>query len=225
MTRAMTVRWRVLQIADSGFPIGGFAHSSGLEAALHVGEVATADRLDGYLRAHLLNVGNGSLPFVAAAYDGPGDVWALDALLDAQLTNHVANRASRTQGRALLSTCARVFDEPLIAALAIRAASRDVAAHLAPVFGAALAALSVARHDALALHMLLALRGVASAAVRLGVVGPHEAQRLQSRHAATLDALIAECAEIGPGEAAMAAPLLEIYGAMHDQLYARLFQS
>jgi urease accessory protein len=221
----MTACWRVLQIADSGFPIGGFAHSSGFEAAFHFGEVGTAARLDDYLRAHLLNVANASLPFVAAAYDGTGDVWALDALLDAQLTNHVANRASRTQGRALLSTCARVFDEPPIAALAIRAASRDVAAHLAPVFGAVLAALSVARHDALALHMLLALRGVASAAVRLGVVGPHEAQRLQSRHAATLDALIAECAEIGPGEAAMAAPLLEIYGAMHDQLYARLFQS
>jgi urease accessory protein len=217
--------WRLLQIADSGFPIGGFAHSSGLEAALHVGEAGTADRLDDYLRAHLLNVGNASLPFVAAAHDEPRDVWALDALLDVQLTNHVANRASRTQGRALLATCARVFDEPLIAALATRARSREVPAHLAPMFGAALAALSVARHDALALHLLLALRGVASAAVRLGAVGPHEAQRLQSRHAPTIDAVIAECAGLRPDEAASAAPLHDIFGAMHDQLCARLFQS
>jgi urease accessory protein len=221
----MATRWQVLQIADSGFPTGGFAHSAGLEAALQLGEARTACGLDAYVRAHLWNVGSASLPFVAAAHDDPAAAWSLDGRLDAQLTNHVANRASRTQGRAFLATCSRVFDEGLVAVLADRAASRDVPAHLAPMFGAALAALSVARHDALALHLLLALRGVASAAVRLGVVGPHEAQRLQSRHAATIDAVIAECAGLRPDEAASAAPLLDIFGAMHDQLCARLFQS
>jgi urease accessory protein len=232
------VRWRFLQIADSAFPTGGFAHSSGLEAAIHHGRAKTVDGLDDYAREHLWNVGHASLPFVGAAFETPGDVWALDARIDATLTSHVANRASRTQGRTFLATCARIFDEPAVLALAARsrssrspssaageAACAKVAAHLAPVFGASLASLGATKDEALGLHLYMALRGVTSAAVRLGVVGPHEAQRLQQRHARTLDDVLAECAGLRPDDAALVCPLLEIMGATHDRLYARLFQS
>ena len=218
-------RWRILQIADSAFPTGGFAHSAGLEAAVNAGEARSPERLESWLEAHLWNVGTSSLPFVASAYDRPSTVWEVDARVDAQMTNHVANRASRTQGRAFAATCARVFDEADIAALARTTASRNVAAHLAPVFGATLAALGVERRDALGLHLLFALRGITSAAIRLGLVGPHEAQRMQRRHAETLDAVLAACSHLGPEEAASAAPLVDLYGSTHDRLDARLFQS
>jgi urease accessory protein len=221
----MSARWRLLQIADTGFPIGSFAHSAGLEAAFHIGQANTTAGLDAYIRAHLWNVGSSSLPFVAAAHDDPEAVWALDARMDAQMINHVANRASRTQGRTFLATCAQVFEEPAIEDLATRAASREVPAHLAPAFGAVLRALGIDRADTLALHVLLALRGVASAAVRLGIVGPHESHRLQRRHGQTLDAVLLECSGRGPEDAACVAPLLDVFGPRHDQLYARLFQS
>ncbi len=221
----MLTRWQLLQIADSAFPAGGFAHSSGLEAAMHHGRARTAEGLDAYVREHLWNVGWASLPFVTAAFDAPGSVWALDAWADAAITNHVQNRASRTQGRTFLATCAQIFDEPPVLALAARARAREVSAHLAPVFGATLAALGASRDEAQALHLYIALRGVASAAVRLGVVGPHEAQRLQRSHGRTLDAVLGACANLGPDEAATAFPLLDVMGATHDRLYARLFQS
>jgi urease accessory protein len=219
------IPWRLLQIADSSFPTGGFAHSAGLEAAIHLGEARTSEKLDEYVRAHLWNVGNASLPFVAGAYDRPHQVWAMDARVDAFLTNHVANRASRTQGRAFVATCARVFEEPRLALLAARTRTREVTAHFAPLFGASLAALGLGRLETLTLHMYLALRGMASAAVRLGIVGPHEAQRLQQRHTATLEAVLSQCAFLLPEDAATTAPLIDVLGATHDQLDARLFQS
>jgi urease accessory protein len=223
------VPWRFLQIADSAFPTGGFAHSSGLEAAIHHGRGKTLADLDAFVREHLWNVGHAAMPFVAAAFERPAEVWAIDARADAMLTSHVANRASRTQGRTFLATCARIFDEPAVSALAARARSRApgerVAAHLAPVFGAALAALGATRSETSSLHLYAALRGVSSAAVRLGLVGPHEAQRLQQRHAATLDEVLGACAGVPAGDAAVVCPLLEIMGATHDRLYARLFQS
>jgi urease accessory protein len=219
------VHWQLLQIADSAFPTGGFAHSSGLEAAMHHGRARTAEGLDAYIGEHLWNVGSASLPFVTAAFDAPGEVDALDAWTDATVTSHVANRASRTQGRTFLSTCAQIFDEPFVLDLASRARSRKVPAHLAPVFGASLAALGASRAETQALHLYIALRGVTSAAVRLGVVGPHEAQRLQRGHGGTLDAVLAECADLAPADAATAFPVLDIMGATHDRLYARLFQS
>lgn len=218
-------RWRLLQIADSAFPTGGFAHSGGLEGAFVGGAVRTAESLDLFVRVHAWSVGHSALPFVSSAHAAPEQVWDLDALVDAQLTSHVANRASRTQGRAFLATSASVFDATEIRRLAKRAGSRDVSVHLAPVYGAALAALGVARRDALALYLLLAMRGAASAAVRLGIVGPHEAQRIQSRHGATLDAILAECEGVRPEGAATTSPVFDLYGATHDRLYARLFQS
>jgi urease accessory protein len=221
----MLVRWQLLQIADSAFPTGGFAHSGGLEAAVQHGRARTSADLGAYVGEHLWNVGRASLPFVTAAFDGPGEVWALDAWSDAAITSHVANRASRTQGRTFLATCARIFDEPPVTAMAARARARQVPAHLGPVFGATLAALGAARREAQALFLYVAVRGVTSAAVRLGLVGPHEAQRLQRGHGPTLDAVLAACAGLAPGDAATASPLLDIMGATHDRLYARLFQS
>jgi urease accessory protein len=218
-------RWRLLQIADSSFPTGGFAHSAGLEAAVHLGEVRGAKALDVYVEAHLWNTGTTSVPFVAAAHDTPVDVWSLCDSMDATLTNHVTNRASRVQGRAFLATCAEVFTVLTVADLASRARSRDARPHLAPVFGATLRAIDVGRTDAIALYLHAALRGVASAAVRLGIVGPLEAQRAQTHHGATLDAVLAACAELRPEQAACVAPLHDVYGATHDRLYARLFQS
>lgn len=229
MTPAFSTRssplWRILQIADSGFPTGGFAHSAGLEAAIHLGEAATPAALDAYVRAHLWNAGHASMPFVAAAHDRPAEAEALCAWNDAMLTSHVANRASRTQARAFLGTCAQVFAEPAVAVLADRVRRRELSAHLAPVFGAVLRAVGVSRQDTLALHLHLALRGITSAAVRLGVAGPLEAQRLQVRHGGTLDAVLAECSALRVEQAASVAPLHDIFGATHDMLYARLFQS
>jgi urease accessory protein len=218
-------RWLVLQLADAAFPTGGFAHSAGLEAAAQLGETRGAQGLDRFARAYLWNVGNASLPFVAAAHDEPAALADLDALVDAMLIGHVANRASRTQGRAFVATCAQVFDSPAIAAHEERARAREGPSHLAPVFGSTLAALGVQRRETLVLYLHIALRGIASAAVRLAVIGPHEAQRLQLRHGPTMDAVLESCQELQPHDAATVAPVVDVVGQTHDTLYARLFQS
>lgn len=221
-----TTRWRVLQIADSGFPVGGFAHSAGLEAMVHHGWPATIEQFDAYTEACLWNVGCSSLPFVAAAYDAPAEIAAIDARLDAFVSNHVANRASRTQGRAFISTCARAFDVPEVRRLAEAArAGGGIRAHHAPLFGAAMALLGVDRRDAGELHLHCALRGLLSAAVRLSVVGPHEAARMHDRRAATLEAVLAEGMALPMQQAASAVPLLDVVWPAHDGLYTRLFQS
>jgi urease accessory protein len=219
------IRWRVLQIADSAFPAGGFAHSAGLEAAVHHGEARTAERLEAFVAAHLWNAGHAGLPFVAAAHGAPRAVWELDAEQDALLTNHVANRASRTQGRAFIATCERVFDEAALSPLALAARARHAPSHIAPLFGAALGVLGIDRDETLGIFMHLSLRGVVSAAVRLGVVGPLEAQRLSARLAPTLDGVLAACSTLHPDSAASTAPVADIYPPTHDRLYARLFQS
>ena len=108
------------QVVDSAFPTGGFAHSLGLEAAWQAGEVPDRDALVRFVRSALLQVGYGVLPLVTAAFRDPSRLDELDALTEAFLTNPVANRASRTQGRALVATAARVWPSSEMAALAAR---------------------------------------------------------------------------------------------------------
>ncbi len=216
--------WKVLQLADSGFPTGGFAHSGGLEAAVQQGEVRGREGLESFVRDLLWQAGHGALPVLSAAHREPGTLGALDARVEAFLTNHVANRASRTQGRALLDTCARIFPGP-VGPLRQRAREAGLRYHHAPLFGAVLSALDIGLAEAQPLFLSLTLRGALSAAVRMGLVGTHESHQLQHQCAPLLDAVLEACAGLDVEALAQTSPLMDLLSATHDRLYSRLFLS
>src|SRR4029434_10204435 len=99
--------WLLWQLADSAFPTGGFAHSGGLEAAWQHGEVRNRGELRGWLETSLQQIARASVPFVNAAHSEPERLEELDQICDAFTSNHVANRASRLQGRAFLAAVDR----------------------------------------------------------------------------------------------------------------------
>jgi urease accessory protein len=217
--------WIALQLADSSFPTGGFAHSCGLEAALQAGAIDSPGALAYFLDDALWQAGHLTLPYVAAAHDDPAEFVALDDAHDAAVRSPVVNRASRSQGRAHLDACIRGFGGGGLRGLRDAARAADSPRHLAPVLGASLAILGVTRDDALQLHLHATARGVVSAAVRLGIAGPGEAQRVQALSAPTQRAVLAGCAELEPAAQCQTAPLLDLLGAGHDRLYSRLFTS
>ncbi len=212
--------WRLLQIVDGAFPSGGFAHSHGLEVTLHLRGVA---QIETFVDEALWQAGRASLPFVRSACEGHGETACLqdlDELFDATCTSHVANRASRAQGRAFASTCARVFDLPSIGRHSTRGP-----AHHAPVFGAVFGALGQDALDAQIAYLHATARGVLSAGVRLGLLGPIEAQQVLAEKSDRLGRILASCMHIAPDDAAQTSPLVDLFGALHDRLDGRLFQS
>lgn len=214
-----------LQLADSAFPSGGFAHSAGLEAAMQMGEVRSEADVARFVHDALWQAGHGSLPFAADGWRHPDAVPEIDAACDAFLLGAVANRASRVQGRAFVSACDRSFRESALVALHDDVRSRRIAGHHAPLFGAAARALGISLDDVATLWLHGVARGVISAAVRLGLLGPHEAQRLQ-RSTAPLRARIAgECRDLDRDAVAQTSPWIDLLGSQHDHLYSRLFQS
>jgi urease accessory protein len=212
--------WLLLQLVDGAFPSGGFAHSAGLEPSLHLRGIGD---LEPFVDEVLWQSARSALPFVRSACEAPAELPALDALFDATSTSHVANRASRAQGRALAGAARRVFERPDVLRIADHVQTGP--AHHAPVFGAIFGTLGISAGETQIAWLHGVMRGVLSAAVRLGVVGPLEAQQIHATRKGALDQMIASCTHLSADEASSTAPLLELFGALHDRLDGRLFQS
>jgi urease accessory protein len=147
------------------------------------------------------------------------------ASLASFLRNPVANRASRVQGRAWLGTIERSFPRADVRSFCGAARARLIARHYAPLAGAALHTLGVDRQTAARLFLFGVCRGTLSAAVRLGIVGTTDAQRLLAERTGELDRTLASSLTRTVDEAAQTSPLADLWQASHDRLYSRLFQS
>jgi urease accessory protein len=211
------------QLADSAFPTGGFAHSGGLEAAWQSGEIPTRAALEAFAVAVLEQTGSGMLPLVNAAYRDPSRFGALDHLADVFLINPVANRASRVQGRALAATAARIWPTDPVSAVA--ACVEAGLGHQGPVIGTVFAALNLPPDVARQVCLYTAVRGVLAAAVRLGIAGSYESQRIQHDLAPAITAVAERACDLGESDLAQTAPIVDVLQSAHDRLYSRLFQS
>lgn len=215
--------WLTWQVVDSAFPTGLFAHSWGLESAWQHGAVAHPEALRRFVDACILQTGYAVMPFVNDVYRWPERLERLDDVAEAFLTNVVANRASRIQGRTMLATAGRIWPSQFLEALTAR--SGTTFAHVAPLSGAVLQIVGLPLHDVQRVTLHAAARGVLSAAVRLGIVGSYEAQRMQHACGPTLQRMAIDCVSLSIEDLAQTAPLIDLWQSGHDRLYSRLFQS
>jgi urease accessory protein len=220
----MQTNWVIWQLADSAFPSGGFAHSGGLESAMQWHEVDGARLLD-FIQSSLIQVGRSSLPFVVAAHNEPEQIGRLDRLCDAFLSNHVANRASRSQGRGFLASADAAFASQEIAELRRLSKHDQLAGHFPPLFGAVTAALRVHVDQTARLFLFLTARSLISSAVRLGIVGPLRGQAIQHHLGPVCERVAQQCGQQCVEDVAQTAPVMDLLQATHDRLYSRLFQS
>ncbi len=221
---------RLLQLADSAFPTGAFAHSFGFEAVHQLGKLRDETSIVRRLREFIWHTATSTLPFFNAAFDlerAPtvNGIVALDRWNEMYLSNHIARRASTAQGRAFLLASEATL-EGTEASTIIRALREELPhAHVAVAMGSTFRAIDVARADARRVHLFAALRGVTSALVRLGAMGPLRSQKLMFDLHPLLDEALDATEGLLPDDATSVAPFLEIAQTLHDRLYSRLFQS
>ena len=217
--------WLVWQMVDTAFPSGGFAHSAGLEAAVQWGELQPAGRLDLFLRESLVQVSYSAIPIIGALHRQQQSYSELDRLNEALLSNHVANRASRKQGRALLASAIVAFDLPALKSLQQTISEAALPSHQVPIWAAVTEALEIPLEQAARMFLFLTLRSLISSAVRLHVTGPLAGQALQHQISPFSETLVESGLTRSLAEISQTAPLMEMLQGTQDRMYSRLFQS
>lgn len=217
-----------LQLHDSAFPAGRFVHSNGVESWLGAHPHATPRDICAVIDAF---VGHSvaTLDAVVAAHAwGTSDtdgLIALDQLTSTYKIAAGARTASWSCGRRLV-TAARSIGVTGDAAqegylLAVTGGRAD--GNLAVVEAVVQSALGIERFDAVLGSVRSAYAGVLSAAVRLGRLGPMQAQRMLLERRQVIAELTGAAIETPLDDIGSVTVELELHGMRHEAASGRMF--
>lgn len=210
------------------FPVGGFAYSHGLEWAYEAGDIHDAPSLEAWLRVLVSHGGfrNDAILF-AQSFDA-SKTEANGALREiTELALALANSAERrletvTQGNAFVS--AAMASWPCAALTGLKAAViGDIPYPVAVAVAAA--GHGIAKPEALPAFLLAFLANLVSAAVRLGVIGQTDGQRITARLLPDIETLARETQDASLDELGGCAFRSDMAALHHETQYSRLFRS
>jgi urease accessory protein len=227
----VAVHTALLVLVDGRLPVGGHAHSGGVEAFVRRGELHDLATLESLLVTRLETVGfvdaTVAAAVVLAARRGEVPWPAIDAEASARIAAPALRAVSRTLGRQLVRGAQRMWPHPALDVVAL--VHRD-GPHHAVALGAAAIAAGLDEIDVAAAAAYGVVATPASAAVRLLGLDPIAAHGLLAGLSPRVDevaaAAVACVAETGLTNApAPTAPRSEIAAEEHPYEEVRLFAS
>ncbi|MFN0053261.1 MAG: urease accessory protein UreF [Planctomycetales bacterium] len=223
---------RLLQIADSALPIGGYTHSWGLEAAIARGLVHDPESLERWT-GRWLRTSLGPLEGVLAAAGfrvahagDAAELVALNQLADASIMPPTTRMASREMGAQLLSlgetwgwSAAGLV--PFVSALS----AESVACHHPIAFGLVGALAEGQIEDVLTAYLHQASLGMIGAGVRAIPLGHTHGQQVLTYLQDDIRDLAAALCDRDPETAGAGCPFYEVLCDEQTRLYARMYRS
>lgn len=221
----------LLQLNDSFYPTGSYAHSFGLEGLVQEGIVQDRETLRGFLFASVLPaLRQGELPLVVHAWEALGasdwtQLGELCQLAHAMRNSQEARTASANIGRQRVELIESLRAHP-VAAEYLRRARMEGWPFATPVSVAVEGRVLGAPIEAvLTAYAYASLAGTVAAAMKLLRLGQQGAQSLLVEVLACLPAEIARARTVARAEIGWVNPWLDIAAARHETSDFRLFIS
>jgi urease accessory protein len=220
---------RLLQVNDSAFPTGGYAHSYGFEQIVRFGLVHDAESMRHYLEQHLWPMLiHFELPVVryaqeAALRDDEVELIALDACVEASKSAQELREASRATGRQRMHAFCENTASTTLTRFAQAAEEGRAYGHHTVVYGIGLAALPP--QAVLNSWAFQSLSAVCLSAPKLLRIGQNAAQRVLTTSLISMEKNVAQSLTISREELGWFDPLVEIASMQHEIAYERLFIS
>ncbi len=221
----------LLQFADALFPIGGHAHSFGLEYYVETGRVRDSHGVQEVLVSHL-HGRSGPCDAVAVAVAGRlarqrdlEGCLALDRDMDVQ--NHVneSREASRQMGHQTARVAAALTNDPFMIAYLGAVESTETPGHHSVSFGMSGGVIGWDPEQAAAAFLFSTASQIVGAATRLVPLGQLDAQRILWAVGPLIASLARETLGKEQGDIWSFSPGLEVAGMRHAKLKQRLFRS
>jgi len=211
-------------LADSAFPTGGYAFSSGLEAAAKLGLFTCAQGFQDYLRASLRQWTAYDIPFLNSCYRHPRPAEVIERYHAGMLAPALC-KASLLQGRCFIRCLLHLLGENALSETQALLPADPDRRHLLLAYGWGLRETGMDLAEARRCLLYINLRDGISAAVRLGSIGPMEGHALQHQLLRQGDEWLEAADGAGMEQARRCSPAIEIAQAHHARIYSKLFQN
>jgi urease accessory protein len=220
---------RLLQVGDSAFPTGGYAHSYGFEQVTQFGVVKDEATLASYLNRHVWPMLTYlEMPVVrfarkAALENDQSELMELDACIDATKTARESREASRAMGRRRMDALDATGASEALTCFRRAVEEGKAQGHHAVVYGIGLAALPTTA--LLTSWAFQSLSAICQASPKLIRIGQDAVQRALTLALADMETQVDRSLAITRDELGWFDPLVEIASMQHEIAYERLFIS
>lgn len=221
----------LLHLADPMLPIGGFAHSAGLETYVQQGIVynkATALQFITEMMGRSLyhtDAAFASLAHQAADINNIDELLRWDETCTACKLPSEMRQASRKLGQRLLKIFDPLLQHPFLAVYGQAAKSQPQLGNYCIVFGLVAQLLGIARQEALDGFYYNAAAGMVTNAVKLIPLGQQDGQELLFGLLPQLQQWARQSMHPNQDLLGLSCPGFDIRCMQHEQLYSRLYMS
>jgi urease accessory protein len=220
----------LLQLSDPALPIGGFAHSAGLETYVQNGIVKNRETAFGFIKGQLeQNLHFTDAAFVALAFDAAEEK-NLDVLLllDEECSAVKLPREMREASQKMGSRLMKIFQPVCRNQLADefkRCAETRGGGNYSLVFGLYASVLQIPKRDMLFGFYYNAAAGMVTNCVKLIPLGQQDGQEILFSIHPSIEKLVN--ASLNPDREMIGrcCPGFDIRSMQHEQLYSRLYMS
>ncbi|MCA1716083.1 MAG: urease accessory protein UreF [Actinobacteria bacterium] len=218
---------RLLQLSDTAFPTGSFAHSMGLEAFAGTGRLRSAEDLERLAGIYLNSLSTSDCVALRAAYAARLDeVVEIDRLLSAtKLTRELRSASTATGGRFLASVAALGVEEPVLEDYTRAVRGDEAPGNMAVGYGVAAPALGLGVEEALLSYLYAAASSLVAAGQKLIPIGGSAAQRVLYRLDGEITRAVEKSEEVPLEDMYAFAPEVDVRSMLHERQRVRLYIS